>query len=160
VSVNRVLPHLLILPEDDAERQIAVGFHLEFPTRQIQVMPVAGGWGKALKLATEDYANHLRRYPEARLAVLIDMDGDPPSRLQRASEGVPEDIRERLFILGPAKEPEDLSRAGFGALEEIGRQLGRECRDGDTALWDDEQLRHNRGEADRLRAQMPAIFAT
>lgn len=29
MSVNRARPHVLVLPEDDANRQIAVGFELE-----------------------------------------------------------------------------------------------------------------------------------
>jgi hypothetical protein len=35
MSVNRNRPHVFVLPEDDANLQLATGFVLEFPTRQI-----------------------------------------------------------------------------------------------------------------------------
>ena len=44
MSVNRHKPHLLVLPEDDANRQLARGFELELSTRQFQVLQPAGGW--------------------------------------------------------------------------------------------------------------------
>lgn len=44
--MNRFKPHLLVLPEDDANRQIAVGFLLEpaLRLRSIQILPPARGW--------------------------------------------------------------------------------------------------------------------
>ena len=51
MSVNKHLPHILVLPEDDANRQLANGFLLQVdPTRmrQMQVLPVAGGWTAVL----------------------------------------------------------------------------------------------------------------
>ena len=48
MSANKNKLHVLVLPEDDANRQMLNGFLLEFPTRQIQGLPVAGGWKKVL----------------------------------------------------------------------------------------------------------------
>ncbi len=51
MSVNRELPHVMVLPEDDANRQLALGFHLQVDwrcKRQMQVLRVAGGWREVL----------------------------------------------------------------------------------------------------------------
>jgi hypothetical protein len=43
MSVNKYLPHVLVLPEDDANRQLATGFEIEVKhTRRIQVLVEAG----------------------------------------------------------------------------------------------------------------------
>ncbi|MGS0743548.1 hypothetical protein ACVBEF_17245, partial [Glaciimonas sp. GG7] len=48
---NKFLPHLLILPEDDANRELANGFLLDDRVleRNIQVLKPAGGWKKAVE---------------------------------------------------------------------------------------------------------------
>jgi hypothetical protein len=48
MSVNRYKQHVLILPEDDANRQIANGFLLDVNARQVQVQNVGGGWSAVL----------------------------------------------------------------------------------------------------------------
>lgn len=46
MSVNKYRPHVFVLPEDDANRQIAIGFSLDegLDARSIQVLPSVGGW--------------------------------------------------------------------------------------------------------------------
>lgn len=48
MSVNNYKPHLLVLPEDEANRQLANGFLQDFSLnlRCIQVLPIAGGWAR------------------------------------------------------------------------------------------------------------------
>jgi hypothetical protein len=51
MSVNRDKPHVYVLPEDDANRQLANGFFAEVDwnrQRQMQVLPPAGGWIEVL----------------------------------------------------------------------------------------------------------------
>jgi hypothetical protein len=46
MSVDKYSPHVLVLPEDDANRQLANGFHLNTDwnrSRQMQVLAAAGG---------------------------------------------------------------------------------------------------------------------
>jgi hypothetical protein len=46
MSADRFKAHVLVLPEDDANRQLARGFLLEldtFVSRSIRVLPVSGG---------------------------------------------------------------------------------------------------------------------
>jgi hypothetical protein len=54
VSVNLYDDHVLVVPEDDANRQLVNGF-LNEPAlwpRTIQVLPNAGGWSKVLDVFT------------------------------------------------------------------------------------------------------------
>ncbi len=45
MSVNKYLPHVFVLPEDDANRQLASGFHLQVPwDRQRQMQVLSSGW--------------------------------------------------------------------------------------------------------------------
>ena len=50
MSINAYKPHLLVLPEDDANREMANGFLLDSRVLMcnMQVLPPAGGWKKAL----------------------------------------------------------------------------------------------------------------
>lgn len=45
MSVNFYKPHVLVLPEDDANRQIAIGFLLDpgLKQRNIQILTPSGG---------------------------------------------------------------------------------------------------------------------
>ena len=51
MSVNKYQPHVLVLPEDDANRQLANGFLLDqyLSTRKIQVLEEVGGWIQVLE---------------------------------------------------------------------------------------------------------------
>jgi hypothetical protein len=45
MTVNRKRPHVFVIPEDDANRQLANAFVLEVDhDRQIMVLKEAGGW--------------------------------------------------------------------------------------------------------------------
>ena len=62
MSVNKHLPHVLVLPEDDANRQLANGFYLEIDRpRQMQVLPVAGGWNEVLNSFKRDHVAEMER---------------------------------------------------------------------------------------------------
>jgi len=62
MSVNRFHPHMLVIPEDDRDRQIASGFeqHDQLKDRQFQVMPPAGGWRAVLQKFISEYIAYLR----------------------------------------------------------------------------------------------------
>lgn len=64
--INKHLPHLLVLPEDDEDRELANGFalHTAVDPRKIQVLPTAGGWLKALAEDCRTRANRLWSHPE------------------------------------------------------------------------------------------------
>ena len=67
MSVNKYQPHVLVLPEDDANRQLANGFHLQVAwtrQRQMQVLPVAGGWNEVLNLFKSEHVLEMDRCPK------------------------------------------------------------------------------------------------
>ena len=158
MSANKSRPHLVILPEDRQNEQIANGFHLEVGRlRQLQVLPVAGGWKKVLEDFLSTHVAEMRRYSTRFMVLLFDCDNDP-DRLQTARQGVPQDLRDRVFLIGVLTEPEDL-RVDLGSAEVIGAALAGDCREGTTRVWGHRLLKQNVTEIDRLRPQIcPILF--
>jgi len=130
MAANKHLPHVLILPEDDANRQLATGFALSLDSRvlrRIQVLLPAGGWAQVLGRFVSDHVFDMEKYPERLMVLLIDFDSDK-QRLELATSKIPVHLRDRVFILGVLSEPEQLKKAGLGPYEEIGLAMGRDCR--------------------------------
>ena len=161
MSVNRYRPHVLVLPEDDANRQLANGFHLEINpllTRYIQVLEEAGGRTKVLERFKSDHVIEMDRYPTRFMVLLIDFD-DKEERLNAARAAISGHLTERVFILGVLSEPETLRKAKLGSYETIGGAMARDCREETDAILGHELLRHNACELDRLRVQVrPILF--
>jgi hypothetical protein len=144
MSVNKYQPHVLILPEDDANRQIANGFILNSNINEpaIQVLPIANGWEKVVA--------EMRKLSKRTIVLLIDFD-EQEDRLNYVMSQIPEDLHDRVFVLGVLSEPEDLKRnTGTGKLEKIGETLAKDCAEDTNELWGDPLLRHNKAELDRL----------
>jgi len=65
MSVNKHAPHVLVLPEDDANLQLAKEFHVNVPwdrQGQMRVLPVAGGRDKVMRLFQEVHTTEMRRW--------------------------------------------------------------------------------------------------
>lgn len=158
--VNRNRPHVLVLPEDEANSGLANAFHKDVHwTRyhQMQVLPEAGGWNEVLKRFNRDEVPGMDRWPDRFLVLLIDFD-DTPARLETAKAEIPARLTERVFILGSLTEPEDLRKA-IGDYEAIGSLLAKDCRDETDKIWDHPLLRHNASELDHLREHIrPILF--
>jgi hypothetical protein len=150
MSVNKYRPHVLILPEDDANRQLANGFDLIVETSQIQVLPVAGGWTHARDDFLGVHAREMRRFPNRFFVLMIDSDNDE-TRIAGIKASVPEDVAARVFVLGVLSEPEDLKRRVLGSFEAIGRTLAEDFKQGAKGLWTHDLLKHNAAELSRLR---------
>jgi hypothetical protein len=160
MSVNRYQPHVFVLPEDEKDRQLANGFWLELDLirqRQMQVLQVARGWPRVVELFKVNHIDEMRRYPEQRMVLLIDFDNQR-DRFDTVWEEIPDDLRDRVFILGAQGEPEDLQRAGLGSPEAIGKALARDCREETDEIWGHDLLRHNARELDRLREPVSRIL--
>jgi hypothetical protein len=159
VSADRYKPHLLVLPEDDANRELASGFLKALDldkARQLRVLPVAGGWESVLNQFSSDWAPRMDSNGNRFMVLLIDFDGKN-DRLSRAKEFIPARLADRVFVLGVWTEPEDFK--GGRPYETIGKDLARDCREGTEKLWGHELLRHNAGEVDRLRTFVrPFLF--
>ena len=160
MSVNKYRPHVYVLPEDDANRQLANGFllHPDLLARNIQVLPEAGGWREVLTHFKSNYAGGMERYEQRLMVLLIDFDGDE-RRLSEAQACIPPEVKDRVFIVGALTRPEGL-RAQLGSYETIGLALAKDCRENTNATWGSELLRHNETELRRLRERvLPVLFA-
>jgi hypothetical protein len=160
MSANKYLPHVLVLPEDDANSQLANGFHLQVDWaryRQMDVLPVAGGWKVVLERFLSDHVVAMNHYPSRFMVLLIDFDGRE-DRLQDVKARIPGHLVERVFILGVLSEPEALTK-DLGSFETIGSALAEDCREDTDTTWGHELLRHNADELDRLRDRVrPILF--
>lgn len=161
MSVNVFKPHVLILPEDDANRQIVNGFLLDpsLNQRAIHPLPVAGGWVKVREDVSATQVAQLRKYPERHLVLLIDFDEDVVERTRAFQEVIPDDVRDRVYLLGTKDEPEPLRKACGSSLEKIGEQLANDCANKDVGLWGHAMLVHNQVEVGRLNKNVkPFLF--
>jgi hypothetical protein len=161
MSVNKDLPHVLVLPEDAANRQIANGFLLDqsLIVRKIQVLGEAGGWMKTLEQFESVHVRKMDVYPDRFMVLLIDFDGRE-DRIHRAKAAVPSHLRHRVFVLGALTEPEKL-KAALGSYETIGQKMAKDCREQTSEIWGHDLLRHNEDEIGRLRECVrPFLFAS
>lgn len=151
MSLNVYQPHILILPEDDANRQIANGFinNLNVNDRVIQILPNANGWGKVVEKFKKDHVLEMRQFPDRRMILLIDFDKNE-NRLSHIQKEIPPDIMNRVFVLGVQSNPEALRRTTKQTLETIGDTLAQDCLDRRNQLWKHELLQHNEAELDRM----------
>jgi hypothetical protein len=157
--VNRERPHVLVLPEDDANRQIATGFHLEMAIdreRQMRILPVAGGWKAVLNRFNSELVRGMKIYPTEYVVLLIDFD-ENEDRLAYAKSQIPDDLSDRVFVFGVLDEPEtlDLEHRDF---EKIGRAMALDCREKTDKIWGHAQLRHNKAELERISGLIQRIF--
>jgi len=156
MSVNKNRPHVLILPEDRANRRIINGFHLALDfkvQRQFQPLPEANGWENVLQQFRSVHVAEMDRCPDRFMVLVIDFDGK--DRLESAKAEIRAQLQNRVFILGVWTEPEQLN---LGPLEQVGMQMAKDCREGTDEIWNHELLRHNTGELRRMREQLLSIL--
>ena len=90
MSADRSKLHVLVLPEDQADHEIANGFrghqlNNDRTQRQIQVENVGRGWLRTCETFKEDYIPGLRRITTRHIIILIDFDGER-GRMEKAQE--------------------------------------------------------------------------
>lgn len=149
--MNREKDHILVLPEDRANEEIANGF-IQIPnvnSRTIKIERPAGGWKKVLKKFEEEHIAVMRQYTKSRVVLLIDFD-QCKDRLEYVNSQIPDDLKERVFVLGVFSNPEILRNDVGKNFEGIGEALANNCSDNTNDLWDHELLKHNKIELDRL----------
>jgi len=159
MSANKFKPHVHVLPEDDANRQIAVGFHNHLALKQprnLEILPPASGWARARDKLRDVHVPEMRKYPERNLVLLIDFDATAGRRAHMMAV-VPADLQDRVFVLGVFSEPEKLKQA-LGSFEKIGGLLADECATGAVGAWGHLLLAHNAAESTRLMARTRQIL--
>ena len=160
--INKYKEHILVLPEDEANIQIANGFvlHPNLNDRAIQVMPPLRGWKKVVEAFTEEYAPEMMgKYSDRMIVLLIDFDNNYESRFSYVESHIPKDLKARVFVLGVLCEPQYLSRDIKNNFEQIGEALAKDCSDNPNELWGHSLLKHNKAELDRMASSVkPFLF--
>lgn len=135
--MNKYKPHLLVLPEDQANNDILNGFllHDALDSRAIQPLPLGGGWPNVRRKFISEYAETMRNHPNRHVVLLVDFDKHD-DRYAKMMEGVPDDVADRVFVIGVWSEPEDLPRQELGTREELGLKLAQDCFDNSRLVWD------------------------
>lgn len=152
MSANKFQPHLLIIPEDDANHDVVTGFrnHLAVNSRQIQVENVASGWKKTVERFVETHADLMKTYDKRHVLIMIDFD-DRENRFDYVWKQIPKDLRPRVFVMGSQVTPESLA-ANLGlSKEKIGEALADECVGRGGTVWQSEMLVHNQPELERMK---------
>jgi hypothetical protein len=151
--MNKYVPHVIVIPEDRADEQLANGFvdHDQVKAPRIVVARPAGGWREVIKVYKEEYIPYLRGYKCAHVVMLIDFDNDYAARRPEIELEIPADLKDRTFVVGPADEPETLKAALVnGPFEDIGGALADECYKNTNIKWSHAHLVHNNPELARL----------
>jgi hypothetical protein len=158
-GVNRYHPHVLVLPEDRANEELANGFSLklELNQRSIQILRHRHGWKTVLEEFSRDYIARMREYPKTIMILLMDFDEDK-DRANYVKEQIPEDLKARVFVLGVLSEPEALKRDLVQGYEAIGETLATDCFQETNGLWSHELLKHNRVELKRMVSSMRSLL--
>lgn len=158
MSVNKSRPYVWVLPEDDAARQMAVGFERQVYHRQLQVLPEVGGWPRMRDELEAVYYKKLEKNLNAHLVLLFDFDGKA-DRPEKIMGGPPTSVKQRIFFLGPWSEPEKLRGELKLSLEAIGCQVADDCR-GETwsEMWQCSLLKHNLEELERAASVLRGIL--
>ncbi|NJL41272.1 MAG: hypothetical protein HC899_34565 [Leptolyngbyaceae cyanobacterium SM1_4_3] len=160
MSVNKYLPHILVLPEDEADSDIANGFllHPQLNARSIQVLPYVGGWKVVVEKFITNFIPTMRQYPNRWFVLLIDFDREE-DRLDYIKQQIPDDVKDRVFVLGALSNPEELRSSLEKSLEAIGESLSANCSDNTDGLWGHDLLRHNKTELERMISSVkPFLF--
>jgi len=75
-------------------------------------------------------------------------------------ERIPNDLKDRVFILGVGDEPEKLKSFTCMSFEKIGEKLAQDCVDNINDLWNHDLLKHNETELERMRKSIrPFLFS-
>jgi len=148
---NDYLPHIFVIPEDDANRQIALAFLLELgmKSNRYKLFPPARGWRNVLESFEVDHVAGMERFSKRFIILLIDFDGDS-SRFAYAKSKVPSGLIDRVFIFGTLSKPEDLKQQ-FGNFDGIGAALARDCQEQTSAIWGHRLLQNNVSELQRVQ---------
>lgn len=153
--------HVVVVPEDDANRKLVNGFksHWAVAERDLIVLPEAGGWMAVLDVFNRDVAPVMRKNTALYTVLVLDFDEEGDDRRAFCVGRVPDDLISRTFLIGTSDEPEDLKRELNLTLEQIGFALAGECASQRWVIWGHNHLAHNQPELARLLPTLhPILF--
>jgi hypothetical protein len=100
----------------------------------------------------------MRKITARHVLILIDFDRDP-GRRDEVQKYIPDDLKDRVFVLGVWSSPEELRNDQRITFEEIGRKLREDCPTGPGGIWSHELLKHNAEELDRMSKRLGSILS-
>jgi hypothetical protein len=161
MGVNRERPHVEILVEDDANRQILNGFSLHHAYgTQVHIPKVAGGWPKVRAEVAQTYVRRMRQNPHLHLILVVDFD-ERDGRYETIFSEVPDDLKARVMLIGAKDDPQALARAARKSREALGQELAEACFERIDGAWGSDHLAHNAEELRRVGETMRnLIFRT
>ncbi|MBC5795447.1 hypothetical protein H5968_09865 [Sphaerospermopsis sp. LEGE 00249] len=161
MSPNEYRPHLLILLEDKAHNDIVNGFclNLNVDADKIECLQKARGWVNVKDKFEKKYIPQLRQNLNKHILLIIDRDVYQ-NRGSYVEECIPEDIKNRVFILVFNPNPESLQRDIKQSRENIGQALAKACSERENGLWEHPVLIDNKPELERMILSVkPFLFA-
>jgi len=103
------------------------------------------------KYFLDNLANTMNRFEKRFVLLLVDFDGIGERRFNAVVSQIPENLRNRVFVIGTVIEPERFSKDVGLTLEELGQELARECLDGEPKIWGSDHLKHNLPELEKMK---------
>jgi len=91
----------------------------------------------------------MRQVPNRMIVLLMDFDRKE-DRFTDVGKEIPEDVKDRVFVLGVLSEPEELKKDTGKSFEDIGKALAKDCFDNTNELWKHDLLKHNETELERM----------
>ena len=149
---NKFKWHIVVVPEDQATRQLGNGLSNAFPSiiNRIKLLREAGGWPDAIATIND---LKLDKYPKRRVLLIIDLDLDANRLGFIRSQPEISKYNNRIFILGSFQAVEQLKTVcGDNDLENVGQKLGEDCN-----FWNHPLLTDCRADACRLKAEIETI---
>ncbi|MBY0231881.1 MAG: hypothetical protein K2W96_21575 [Gemmataceae bacterium] len=156
---NKYAPHVVLIPEDHANEQLANGFALHHGVRDrlIEIRNPAGGWGHVLDVFTKEIIPYLKSCRSAHAVLLVDFD-ESDERGAICEGRIPAELKDRVFVIGSWATPEDAKRDFKMGLEAIGQALAEECSREKEGLWASRHFGHNAEVLERLAAIVKPIL--
>lgn len=160
MSVNKYLPHVIVVPEDRADEQIANGFLLHDQVKNLGVERPAAGWSGVLEKFKIELIPYLDKYKEGRAILLIDFDNKYEDRRDHFEQAIPGILKDRVFVVGVKATPEEFKQSLKKDFETIGMELADNCFRNIDGLWTHDHLAHNNPDRVRLtHAVRPILFS-
>jgi hypothetical protein len=131
---------------------------LEINERQFYVYDLARGWERGKETLLKLSKGYMREYPSSYALLIVDFDGNA-HRGSEIKNQIPEEVRDRVFVVGVLNEPENLKNSTGMKFEQLGLQIAEGCKDSNIDFWErQEPLAHNVDEIRRLSKAVRNLF--
>lgn len=161
--MNKYTDGLQILAEDEDLASIVSGFfacaNINFDHRRVDDKGAASGWTSVQDWLCKS-VSFLEKYDKLCRLGIVDFDGYE-NRATNFKKKIPEEVRDRVFVLGPIRNVETLKKETGLSLERIGAKIARTCASMtpvENSIWQCDQLKHNIPEVERLKKRVGSFL--